>query len=105
MKNIIYSIFFIFALSAAVANSQEDKERILSVDRFSWDKGGRRTVIMGNNWSNCYEFLFHYVKYLKRDEVESCSNEDIKKIYYDACRSAGVSFNEAKEKIKLVIFD
>ena len=102
---------FIFLTVTSIASWQDDfsklssKEKLIQIDKISWDRNGHRMFYAKGAWINCFELLHEFNHSLLSDEVERANGEDIRKKYYDALRAIGLTFSEAKEKAASVIVE
>jgi hypothetical protein len=110
-------LFLIFLLSVASISyaqvsstggnfdSLSPKEKLMVIDKISWDRYDQRAFFCKGQSINCFELLHEFNHSLLRDDIERANAEDIRKKYYDALRANGLTFSEAKEKASSVIVD
>ncbi len=78
----------------------QPKEQLMVVEKIGvcGNDKDQRAFWWKKAYINCYELLRNFNSTLKRDDVDRGSYEDIRKWYYEALRSAGLTFSEAKAK-------
>lgn len=102
---------FICLTVTSIASWQDDfsglssKEKLIQIDKISWDRDGHRMFYAKGAWVNCYDLLHEFNHSLLNDDIERANAEDIRKRYYEALRSCGLNFSEAKEKASSVIVE
>jgi len=109
MKNTL-SVFMLLTMTT-IASWQDDfsrlnsKDKLLYIDKISWDRDGHRTFYAKDAQVKCYDLLHEFDHNLLIDDIERAHGEDIKKKYYSALRAVGLSFSEAREKVSSLIVE
>ena len=80
--------------------SKSPKEQLLLVEKIGTcgNDDSRRAFWFKKAYIDCFDLLHNFNKSLRRDEVDKCNFEDVRKKYYEALRACGLNFSEAKEK-------
>ena len=101
-------------------SSLDPKNQLLNIATIKRAKingydGERICVVKPGNYSdsseelynsiNCFVFLHKYTPNITRDDVNRCGLEDLKKYYYNALKSVGLTMNEAKTAMTDIIID